>query len=73
MNSDIMQGQWNQLKGKIKQQWGRLTDDDLAEINGDRDLLIGKLQELYGRSREDAEKDLERWAAVYEMQAGAPR
>ena len=73
MNSDIMQGQWNQLKGKIKQQWGRLTDDDLAEINGDRDLLIGKLQELYGRSREDAEKDLERWAAVHEMQAGAPR
>ena len=73
MSSDIMQGQWNQLKGKIKQQWGRLTDDDLAEINGDRDLLIGKLQELYGRSREDAEKDLERWAAVYEMQAGAPR
>ena len=73
MNNDIMQGQWTQLKGKIKQQWGRLTDDDLAEINGDRDLLIGKLQELYGRSREDAEKDLERWAAVYEMQAGAPR
>ena len=53
-----------QLRGKIRQQWGRLTDDDLAEINGDRDELIGKLQELYGRSREDAEKDLERWARV---------
>jgi len=73
MNSDIFKGQWMQLQGKIRQQWGRLTDDDLAEINGDRELLIGKLQELYGRSREDAEKDLERWAALYEMQAGAPR
>jgi uncharacterized protein YjbJ (UPF0337 family) len=73
MNSDVFKGQWMQLRGKIRQQWGRLTDDDLAEINGDRDLLIGKLQELYGRSREDAEKDLERWAALYEMQAGAPR
>jgi uncharacterized protein YjbJ (UPF0337 family) len=73
MNSDVMKGQWNQLKGKLKQQWGRLTDDDIAEINGDRDLLIGKLQELYGRSREDAEKDLERWSAAYEMQAGVPR
>ena len=73
MNSDIFKGQWLQLQGKVRQQWGRLTDDDLAEINGDRDLLIGKLQELYGRSREDAEKDLERWAALYEMQAGAPR
>lgn len=73
MNSDVFKGQWMQLRGKIRQQWGRLTDDDLAEINGDRDLLIGKLQELYGRSREDAEKDLERWAALNEMQAGLPR
>ena len=73
MNSDVFKGQWKQLQGKIRQQWGRLTDDDLAEINGDRDILIGKLQELYGRSREDAEKDLDRWATLYEMQAGAPR
>jgi uncharacterized protein YjbJ (UPF0337 family) len=73
MNSDVFKGQWKQLKGKVQQQWGRLTDDDLAEINGDRDLLIGKLQELYGRSREDAEKDLDRWATISEMQAGVPR
>jgi uncharacterized protein YjbJ (UPF0337 family) len=73
MNSDVFKGQWKQLQGKIRQQWGRLTDDDLAEINGDRDILIGKLQELYGRSREDAEKDLDRWAAISEMQAGVPR
>lgn len=73
MNSDVFKGQWKQLKGKLRQQWGRLTDDDIAEVNGDLDLLLGKLQELYGRSREDAQKDLDRWAALSEMQSSAPR
>lgn len=73
MNSDVFKGQWKQLKGKLRQQWGRLTDDDIGEINGNLDLLLGKLQELYGRSREDAQKDLERWATLSEIQSGVPR
>lgn len=73
MNSDVFKGQWMQLKGKLRQQWGRLTDDDIGEINGDLDLLLGKLQELYGRSREDAQKDLDRWATLSETQASTSR
>ena len=61
MNRDILRGNWKQLKGKIVRQWGRLTDDELDRIAGDRDILIGKIQEHYGRTREDAEQELDRW------------
>ncbi len=60
MNRDTLKGQWTQLKGKIREQWGRLTDDDLDKIQGNYEMLLGRLQELYGRSREETEKDLER-------------
>jgi uncharacterized protein YjbJ (UPF0337 family) len=63
MNSDILKGEWTQLKGRIRQQWGRLTDDDMTRINGDREVLLGKLQEIYGRTREEAEAELDRWMA----------
>jgi len=63
MNSDILKGEWKQLKGRIRQQWGRFTDDDIARINGDREIFLGKLQELYGRTREQAEQELEHWMA----------
>ena len=66
MNSDILKGEWTQLKGRIRQQWGRFTDDDIARINGDREVLLGKLQEIYGRTREEAEAELERWMAEAE-------
>jgi uncharacterized protein YjbJ (UPF0337 family) len=59
MNRDTIKGQWMQLKGKIKQQWGKLTDDDLTEIEGNSEMLIGKLQERYGYTREQAERELE--------------
>jgi uncharacterized protein YjbJ (UPF0337 family) len=57
MNEDILKGKWNQLKGQIKQQWGDLTDDDLDRISGQKDEMIGLLQERYGweRSRAEAE------------------
>jgi len=61
MNRDTLQGQWMQLKGKVRQQWGKLTDDDLEKIQGNAEMLIGKVQEHYGKSREEAEKDLDRW------------
>jgi uncharacterized protein YjbJ (UPF0337 family) len=61
MNSDEMRGKWNQLKGSVKQQWAKLTDDDLTAIDGQRDKLIGKIQERYGIAREEAERQLNQW------------
>jgi uncharacterized protein YjbJ (UPF0337 family) len=55
---DILEGNWNQIKGKVKMQWGKLTDDDLAIINGEKDQLIGKLQERYGYDKARAEKEV---------------
>ena len=61
MNEDILKGQWKQLKGKARQKWGRLTDDDLTMIEGDREVLLGKIQEHYGRSRADAMREVDTW------------
>jgi len=71
MNSDVIKGQWKQLQGKIRQHWGRLTDDDIARINGDKDILVGRIQELYGRTREEAEEELDRWAAASGLYAAS--
>lgn len=61
MNSDQMAGKWKQMKGSVKEQWGKLTDDDLNVIDGQRDRLIGKLQERYGYAREEAQKRADEW------------
>ena len=58
MNQDQFSGQWKQFKGKVKQQWGKLTDDDLTVIEGNQDELIGKVQERYGIEREEAERQV---------------
>jgi len=63
MNTDIVKGEWQQLKGRIRRQWGRLTDDEITRIDGDREILLGRLQELYGRTRQEAEKDLDDFLA----------
>ena len=57
MNKDIIKGQWQQMKGNMKTWWGKLTDDDIEKIDGNYDVLVGKIQERYGRSREEAEKE----------------
>ena len=54
-------GSWNQTKGAVKEQWGRLTDDDLLEIEGRRDQLVGKIQTRYGITREEAESQVGTW------------
>jgi uncharacterized protein YjbJ (UPF0337 family) len=59
MNRDVLEGQWKQLKGKVKQQWGRLTDDELDQINGRYDELAGMIQERYGYSRDEAANELD--------------
>lgn len=58
MNTDILQGKWKQLKGQAKQRWGELTDDDLNRIEGSYEELVGIVQEKYGRSRAEAEKEV---------------
>lgn len=57
MNDDILAGNWKQFRGKVKEQWGKLTDDELDQIEGKRDQMVGLLQKEYGYSREDAEAD----------------
>lgn len=61
MNEDTLKGQWKQLRGRVRQQWGQLTDDDVAQIKGSAEVLRGKIQERYGRSREQAEQDVAQW------------
>ena len=58
MNRDIAQGQWKQIKGKVREQWGRLTNDDVDLLEGRYDRLVGKIQEKYGRGQEDAEREV---------------
>jgi uncharacterized protein YjbJ (UPF0337 family) len=65
MNNDVFTGQWNQLRGSVKSWWGRLTDDDLDRIGGQKDKLVGLVQEKYGQTREEAERDVERRLSEY--------
>ncbi|HDT0087202.1 TPA: CsbD family protein [Klebsiella aerogenes] len=61
MNKDEISGNWKQLKGKAKEQWGKLTDDDMMVIEGKRDQLVGKIQERYGYAKDQAEKEVSDW------------
>ena len=61
MDWNRVEGNWKQTKGKIKEKWGQLTDDDLTQINGKRDQLEGKIQERYGLAKDRARKDVEDW------------
>lgn len=63
MNQDILKGRWSQLKGELKTQWGKLTDNDVTQIEGERDKLVGKVRERYGLAREDAERQVDDWLA----------
>lgn len=58
MNTDIIKGKWKQLNGRIKQQWGKLTDDDLTVLEGSREYLSGKVQERYGVTKDIAEQQV---------------
>lgn len=64
MNSDQFEGKWKQMKGSLKQRWGKLTDDDITTLSGKKDELVGKLQERYGITREQAMKEADEWAAT---------
>jgi uncharacterized protein YjbJ (UPF0337 family) len=66
MNTDWMEGNWNIAKGKVKEKWGKLTDDDLDVIKGKRDQLIGAIQKRYGYAREQAEREADDFARELE-------
>ena len=70
MNRDVFQGQWKQLKGEITRQWGKLTNDDIDQIEGNAEKLSGLLQERYGYSREEAERHLDDWLATRSARTG---
>jgi len=63
MQWDTIEGNWKQFKGKVKEQWGKLTDDDLDRIAGKKDQLAGRLQESYGIGKDDAEKQIREFEA----------
>ena len=58
MNWDIVEGKWDQFKGSVKEKWGDLTDDDLTQMAGNRDKMAGKLQEKYGWTKDEADRQL---------------
>ena len=69
MNSDQLEGNWKQLKGKMREQWGKLTDNDWETIAGKKDQLVGRIEERYGIAKADAERQADEWSL---MQKGSP-
>ena len=66
MNTDVLKGQWHQLKGSIKSQWGKLTDDDLDQVQGDAEKLAGRIQERYGYARDQAKREVDAFMKRHE-------
>lgn len=62
MNWDRIEGGWKQMTGKVKEQWGKLTDDDMTEIAGKREILLGKIQSKYGLAKDEAERQVDDFA-----------
>ncbi|HEY0962085.1 MAG TPA: CsbD family protein [Pseudomonadales bacterium] len=65
MNEDIVQGKWKELRGKVRERWGKVTGDDVERLKGTSDELIGLLQQRYGYERERARKEIQEWAKRY--------
>jgi|GEM_PF-505079 len=72
MNWNQIEGQWLQMVGHVKTQWGKLTDDDIKVVAGKRDQLVGKVQERYGLLKEDAEKQVNEWSTKVATFAAKP-
>ena len=64
-NKDVLKGKWKQLRGEAKKWWGELTDDDLDKIEGDREKLVGVIQERYGYAKDEAEREVDRRLRTY--------
>ena len=72
MNQDVFAGQWKQMRGELKSWWGKLADDDVDRIGGQKDKLIGVLQEKYGYARAQAQQEVERHLKAYGDKMHAP-
>ena len=73
MNEDTLKGQWMDLKGRVREQWGKLTDDDLDQIQGKSEQLIGKLQTRYGMARDEAARQVDSWMRAYRFDPSPSR
>jgi uncharacterized protein YjbJ (UPF0337 family) len=73
MNSDILKGKWLQVRGEVKRQWGKLTDDDITQIDGDTEKLVGMLQERYGYNRQQALQEFDRFNKELERESSNPQ
>jgi uncharacterized protein YjbJ (UPF0337 family) len=73
MNKDIAAGQWKQLKGKVREHWGRMTDDEVDQIQGRYENLIGKIQEKYGVARDEADKQASEFLGSFESGSSTRR
>ena len=73
MKRDTLKGQWKQAKGRAKETWGRLTDDELLQVEGNADRLAGLVQERYGVTREEAGKQIDKFLDSFEEPASRPR
>ena len=62
MNWDVIKGNWTQLKGKVREQWGDLTDDEVDKVAGEKDQFVGMLQTKYGKARDETEREVDHWA-----------
>lgn len=73
MDNDRIAGNWKQVKGKVKEQWGKLTDDDLDVVNGRAEQLVGRLQERYGLAKDAARKEYDGWHKAHELRVKADK
>ena len=71
MNWDQVEGKWKQMQGSVREQWGKLTDDDLTLIAGRKDQLVGKIQERYGIAKEEAQRQADEWGRQQELSYAA--
>jgi uncharacterized protein YjbJ (UPF0337 family) len=73
MNADTFQGRWAQLKGKVREKWGDLTDDEVDQIGGRKDQFIGRIQERYGLAKDEAERQIDDWLGRQPIDADSTR
>lgn len=66
MNWDTIKGNWKQYQGAARERWGKITDDEMQQIKGKRDQLAGKIQEAYGKTKKEAEREIDDFARQYD-------